>query len=348
MISRFENIRVVLVEPSKKLREEIKASLVRLGFRDIVDSGNLSMVEEAITQETADLLIVDTSLPEGDVNDLIYKMRHGKLGRNPFLVVVTLVANPMAGVVNAAIDSGADDIAIKPFSMDYLCDRILSLTHTRKRFVVTTDYIGPDRRDKRRVEGKEIPQNIVPNPLRMRVTGQVNEAKLRRAIDTAAETINEQKVERHGYQIQFLLKRILPALKNNQKTEQTTADINRLVEIAEDMSSRSKGSIYSFVGEKCMTLLDMVTNMQADSSNIDPFDMNLLSKLGDLIKEAVDPERNEKKKKAGKKEEERLKKLAEEESKDDFFNQDEDDEDEGIADQGEDAAAEEKYMAASA
>lgn len=346
MISRFENIRVVLVEPSKKQREQLKAALLRLGFRNIIDSGNLSTVQESIEGDVADLLIVDTSLPEGDVNELIYKMRHGKLGTNPFLVVVTLVATPMANAVNAAINSGADDIAIKPYNMDHLCQRILSLTHTRKRFVVTTDYIGPDRRDKRRIEGQDIPQIIVPNPLRMRVTGQVNPAKLRRTIDAASLKINEEKIERHGYQIKFLMDRLLPALRSGQMTEQATADIDRLVRVTADMVSRSKGSIYSYIGEKCVTLLDMVTKLQADSSKIDPFDLNLLTKLGGLIKESVDPQRNEKRIKIGKKEEEALKKKAAAESEDSFFDKDDEDDDENEKDSGEDAVAEEQYMAA--
>ena len=347
MISRFENIRVVLVEPSKKMREQIKGALKRLGFENIVDSGNLSMVEESIVNESADLLIVDTSLPEGDVNEMIHKMRHGKLGSNPFLVVVTLVANPMANAVHAAINSGADDIAIKPFNMDYLCQRILSLTHTRKRFVVTTDYIGPDRRDHRRIDGKEIPQIIVPNPLRMRVTGQVNEIKMKRTVEAAAFKINEEKIQRHGYQIKWLMDRIMPAVKSKQITEEAKANIDKLVRVASDMADRSKGSVYSHVRDKCMTLLGMAQTLQTDPTKIDPFDLNLLSMLGKIIRESVDPERNEKKQRAGKKEEDRLKAAHAAESEDPFFNNDDDDDDED-GDVGEDAAAEEAYMAAAA
>ena len=345
MISRFDNIRVVLAEPKASMRNDIIAALKRIGFRDIVASGNLSTVREAIEEESADLLIVDTALPEGDVNKLIYRMRHGEVGSNPFVVVVTLVTSPTKQLIAETIDSGTDDIAVKPFTMDYLCQRILGLTHSRKRFVVTTDYIGPDRRDKRRMDDDmEIPQTIVPNPLRIRVTGQVGTGKMKRSIETAAANINEQKVQRHGYQINYLAERIIPALRGGEITDETTQQLNRLYEVAKDISKRSKGSSFSHVREMTMTLVNMVENVRRDPANAHPMDLNLLEKLAGIIKETFDPERNEKREKSGREMEKQRRAQWAEENRDEFFDDEEGEGDSGDRDPDE---MEEEMLAAS-
>ena len=345
MISRFDNIRVVLAGPKASLRNDIVEALRKIGFSDIKASGNLSAVREAIEEESADLLIVDTSLPEGDVNKLIYRMRHGEVGANPFLVVVTLVDKPTKELINETINSGSDDIAVKPFSMDYLCQRILNLTHSRKRFVVTTDYIGPDRRDKRRLDDDmEVPQIIVPNPLRIRITGQVGGGKMRRSIETAAATINEQKVQRHGYQINYLIERILPAIRGGEVTDQTTQYLDKLHTVAQDISKRSKGSSFAHVREMTMTLVNMVENVRRDPTNAHEMDIALLEKLGGIIKESFDPERNEKRDKAGREIEKQKRAEWAEESRDDFFDDDEDEE--GIDGRDPDELEEEMLAAA--
>lgn len=288
--SQFDNIRVVLAEPKAELRKALKQCLHDHGFRSVLDTGNLSQVANAVGEGNVDLLIADTSLPEGDFNTYVSELRHGKHGYNPFLVSITLVSNPSRASVQAAIDSGTDHVLAKPFQPAAMIGHVLDLTHGRKRFVVTTDYIGPDRRSGRRPDAMEIPQIDVPNALRQRMTGQMSEGVLRRHVDAAKGRINEQKVVRHAFQIGWLLERLLPEIHLVDKSDECKAHMKRLGMVAEDMSQRIKSTRYAHVASMCMTLKSMV---DAAAKDFDEHDIRMLQKIAELIAAAFDPEREE-------------------------------------------------------
>lgn len=288
-LSQFDNIRVVLAEPKTELRKTLKECLHAHGFRSVLDTGNLSQVANAVREGNVDLLIADTSLPEGDFNEYVTELRHGKHGKNPFLVVITLVSSPSRAAVQGAIDSGTDHVLAKPFNPDAMISHVLDLTHGRKRFVVTTDYIGPDRRSGPRPGTVEIPQIDVPNALRQRMTGQVSEGVLRRHVDAAKATVNEQKVVRHAFQIGWLLERLLPEIDTPSKSDEFKAHMERLAYVADDISGRIKSTRYAHIAAMCMTLTNMVS--EASAKGFDAHDVLLLQKMADLIEAAFDPER---------------------------------------------------------
>ena len=290
-ISQFDNIRVVLAEPNSSLRKTLKECLLEHGFRSVLDTGNLAQVAGAVREGNVDLLIADTSLPEGDFNEYVTELRHGKHGDNPFLVVMTLVSDPNPDAVHAAINSGTDHVLAKPFSPLAMIRHAKDLTHGRKKFVVTTDYIGPDRRGQRRQEGMAIERIDVPNALRQRMTGQMSNGIVRRAIDAAKAKINNQKVVRHAYQIGWLLERMLPEIDAQQKSADFYAHMERLNSVAIDISRRIRTTEFAHVAEMCMTLSSMVE--QAIKNGFTQEDALLLGKISGLIGAAFDPEREE-------------------------------------------------------
>lgn len=289
-ISQFDNIRVVLAEPNSDLRHTLKECLREHGFRSILDTGNLSQVANAVREGNVDLLIADTSLPEGDFNKYVTQLRHGKHGSNPFLVTITLVSKPNRASVQNAIDSGTDHVLAKPFQPAALISHVNELTHGRKRFVVTTDYIGPDRRSGPR-GGMQIPQVDVPNALRQRMTGQMSEGVLRRHVDAAKATVNEQKVVRHAFQIGWLLDRLLPEIDVEKKSDDFHAYMERLSVVSEDISKRIRSTRYAHIAAMCMTLGNMVE--EAVDKGFDAHDVRLLKKMAELIEAAFDPERED-------------------------------------------------------
>lgn len=290
-ISQFDNIRVVLAEPKTELRKTLKQCLQDHGFRSVLDTGNLSQVASAVNEGNVDLLIADTSLPEGDFNEYVSELRHGKHGANPFLVVVTLVSDRSGSAVHAAIDSGTDHVLAKPFEPAAMIDHVLELTHGRKRFVVTTDYIGPDRRSMARPGTMDIPQVDVPNPLRQRMTGQMSDGVLRRHVDAAKAKVNEQKVVRHAFQIGWLLERLTPELHAPIKSDEFKAHMVRLGEVADDISARIKTTHFAHVAEMCMTLSNMVVT--GIEKGFDEHDVLLMGKMATLIEDAFNPARGE-------------------------------------------------------
>ena len=194
----FKDIRVVVGDPNREVRDGIRGGLSGQGFRYMIVTDRMSVVETAVATNEVDLLICNTALQGGDLYDLTYRIRHHELGDNLFIVVTALITAPTLQMVKRIFDSGCDDLVPKPISTALLFDRVVNLTRNRKRFVVTSDYIGPDRRAKPRPGTQQILEIEVPNPLKAKATGDVNVADLQRDIDRVAEVLNQQKMERHA------------------------------------------------------------------------------------------------------------------------------------------------------
>ena len=289
-LNQLENIRVVLAEPDANLRRNLKNTLVEAGMKNVLDTDSLAHVRRTVEEDMVEIVIGSTSLADGDFNEFINDVRHREIGANPFIMAITLVDKASTDAVRSAINSGTDHILIKPVDDDALVSLIIDLTHSRKRFVVTTDYIGPDRRSKPRPGSMTIEQIEVPNPLRQRMTGQMRESTLRRTIETAWSKINEQKVERHAFQIGWLLDRIIPEIgMGSERSEEFGKYIKRLLDVSRDMSRRIGKTRFAHIKEMTMTMNNLVED--AIRNKFQPDDVRLMLKLSEIILNSFDADR---------------------------------------------------------
>ena len=210
----FENIRVLVGDPNREVRDAIRGGLYEQGFRYIMVTDRMSVVETAVAANSVDLMICDTELPDGDLYDLVYKIRHHELGDNPFIVVTALIAAPTPKLVKKIFDAGCDDLIPKPISTGLLFERVLNLARNRKAFVVTSDYIGPNRRATPRSGIQRDPEIDVPNPLKAKAVDDASAEDLQAEIDIVANQLNEQKMERHAHRISYLVERIVPVYED--------------------------------------------------------------------------------------------------------------------------------------
>lgn len=290
--SQYENIRVVLAEPSAHLRSEIVDLMKGQGFKNVNATGNLAGVMNAVESGEVDLLIGDTKLPEGDLSDVIHQIRHGKVGHNPFIVAITLLSSSDTTLVHKVMESGTDQIIVKPFNTREIVGHIENLTHARKAFVVTTDYIGPNRRRQVRPGTQEIPLIAVPNPLRSRMTGQITEHSLKRSIQSAQKIINEQKVIRHAFQIGWLMNQIGGTDDDASVDipyEELNTYLQRLHFVSTDIALRIRQTHYAHVTNLCMTMQNMVDKII--KSGFDAGDIRMIKQLSRVIQSAFDEKR---------------------------------------------------------
>lgn len=133
----------------------------------------------------------------------------------------------------------------------HLLDRVDHLAHGRKLFVVTHDYIGPDRRRGVRPEMPSAPLIEVPNPLKVKAGSAVDEIRLQEMIDTAATMINEQKIERHAVQIRYLVERILPLYQDRKSGAETIWYLEALLLAAEDRKPPAAKNTLCARGQAC-------------------------------------------------------------------------------------------------
>ena len=286
----FEGVRLIVADPNPQLGQNIRTFLNRYGFHDIVISSEISAVSSALRKDAVDMVICDDRFGEGDVTKLVCDMRHHLIGRNPFIVVIILTGDTTSGNVHRLVNSGADALLAKPISTGPLLQRLQVLTVSRKKFVVTTDYIGPDRRKGHRPGTMDIPKIEVPNPVQARVEGGYALLNLPSEIDKVTGVINEQKMERHAFQVGYLVDQMMPIYRDGAPDESIIPLINRLAYVCVDLSRRLQNTRFEHAGELCGSMVKLAERLGREPLSPRGQDIELLSNLTTAIKRAFEVE----------------------------------------------------------
>jgi len=279
----YKNVNVLLIDPDHAYRQGILGMLRLIGITNITQGATLEEIKEYFKTATPDLLISETDLPDGNFCSFIYGVRHNIFGENPFASILAMTGKPSGDLVRKVIDSGADDLLTKPLSGKQIETRIITLIESRKPFVVTSDYIGPTRRNEAERSGSDVPLLDVPNLLRDKATGAATAAQTQAAIDSAILEINLHKLERYAFQIGFLIDNIVPKLIDKTVDKTTEQYILRLNYIAQDTARRMVGTKYSHVSELCNSLLKVVKDIRTADGSPTEKEISLLKPLSAAI-----------------------------------------------------------------
>ena len=280
---KFDDVDLLLIEPDISMRTNVKNILYDQGFRDLRMGGTAAYMRDEINQVPPDLLISDVKLPDGNFCGFVYELRHHLVGTNPFLPVIAVGHSPDHLLVGEVIESGADDFLSKPLSAVQLGDRIRALVNHRKPFLVTTDYIGPDRRQSAEREST-VPLLEVPNPLKAKATGQPEVIDLEQTI----REVNLRKLERHSDQISYLIEvNILPLLERGITDGEVRESLDRLLYVTQDTNRRLAGTKYDHVSDLCRSLTKVTADICA-TGHPSATDVKLLRPLAQAIKTGFD------------------------------------------------------------
>jgi two-component system KDP operon response regulator KdpE len=118
------SLRVLVVEDDPEIRALIQSSLSVEGFA-VQTAVSLSEASALIRHDLPDILVLDLGLPDGDGLSLVQEVR--KTQTLPILIVS---ARHQEAQKIQALDAGADDYLVKPFSVGELLARIrVALRH---------------------------------------------------------------------------------------------------------------------------------------------------------------------------------------------------------------------------
>ncbi|WP_028879810.1 response regulator [Terasakiella pusilla] len=275
---QIENIKLVIADANRQLRSSLKGVLGQHGYRGMVDAGDIETLEEVIRYSNPDVLLCDINL-DGDVCDLVKRVRHNQLGPNPFLGVILFIEEPNEEIVRKASEAGLDDLQIKPVVAGKVINRVEYLIEKRKPFVVTTDYIGPDRRKAARPGTQQIPSVQVPNTIAEKAKGNFNPQKFQREIKKALWDINAQKIERHVFQVGYLVDRIVPAYENSEINKQSMEMVVRLLKVSRDIIDRLEESDFKHISDLAGTLETVTKSLWNSGTAPKHKDLELLPEL---------------------------------------------------------------------
>jgi response regulator RpfG family c-di-GMP phosphodiesterase len=170
---KFDDIRLFLCDPRVQVRSSLRMALNDAGMKNgnIWEGGDLEAITNSVSDPNGpDIVICDVTENTDDACQIFSAIRHNELGTNPFICIIGVAWSPKQALVNKVMGSGADVLVAAPISPSLILDRIEALVHSRKPFVVTSDYIGPDRRflDDRGNEIELVELKKVTNDMKMR------------------------------------------------------------------------------------------------------------------------------------------------------------------------------------
>src|SRR5439155_23594721 len=171
---------------------------------------------------------------------IIQQMRQGSAGYNPFVVIIVTAWEKNTALINQVVSSGADDLLLRPFSTTLLGQRIETHVDRRKGFVITTEYVGPDRRkDAHRPSAVELFEP--PNSLKMKAKDRLSSEVIARRLDSelkaAREKLTTEKLRRDSFQL-CILWRLLQG--QPMLAGQAPPDLIKLQMLGKSVESRSR------------------------------------------------------------------------------------------------------------
>jgi DNA-binding response OmpR family regulator len=253
--------------------ETTRAALFALGFRELDAVVTLDQMAEHLRLRTPDLIVCEVAGAEIELCKLVQSLRQGLTGTNPFAAVIATTWRREGNLVNQVINSGADDLLARPFSLDLLSERLWLLVEQRKGFVVTCDYIGPDRRRDPRADGKNELLDV-PNSLRHKAMGGVAREELDHVIAEAVAKgkaqVNAEKLRRDAFQLCLQWRLI----EQRRPSARDLSDmLDRMGALAAEVKHRAAGTEYETIAKWCESVIECteaIGSMLQFSSDADP------------------------------------------------------------------------------
>lgn len=257
----YDELRTLVALPDAAARKSLRKTMVTEGMLHCREIGEMPVLVEKIQQSPPDLLIT-TINPQWDTADLIRKVRNNALGANPFMVIIVLLERPDPAVVNKVVNAGADDLLLPPWLGRLVIDRLDNFAQGRKPFLVTHDYIGPERRTVARQDGGLVsPTMDVPNPVQWLSEGNSNRDHFRKKISAALEQVNLRKIKSAGGQLRYLADRIVEQFAEGGQPA-ILPGIQSMLEAADEMVRRAANTDFAPAIELTTGLRELCLRLQ--------------------------------------------------------------------------------------
>ena len=237
---KLSDIDLYLGEPNEQVRESMRAMMREQGYRRTRTFARLDDLLNAIKEAPPDILIAADDL-DPRMFEVIRDIRHFKVGRNPFILVTLMVKAENDDVVKKAILAGADDVMIKPVAPGKLLERVTHMSMNRSPFIVTTDYVGPERRKPNSDRPSKIRQLNVVNTFKAKVEGnRMSQAELSRAVEETMNEVMAARLDSHGLKLGWICNLILKAYDEKRIDKEVEERLLVLVSVLEDAARTAR------------------------------------------------------------------------------------------------------------
>jgi DNA-binding response OmpR family regulator len=286
---KFDDIHLVLADGRAHLRSTLRMALNEAGIEHIHNAAEASALAEAVAKpdEAPDVIVCDADLRGGDAAETVHAIRNGELGRNPFVCVLALAWTATQDTVTRLVNAGADHVVAGPIAPQKVIDRIEAMIHRRKPFVVTADYVGPDRRLVPGREANGAPLVDVPNSLREKALGLWDPEAMSRAIHDTTSAMTSHRIEREATALSDTIDATLSA----EPGAISRIHLERLIRLAQSLGRRAQASAAPHISELCDSARLVAERLLAGAqTNLN--DQELLAHVALALRAATRPQEN--------------------------------------------------------
>jgi DNA-binding response OmpR family regulator len=275
---KLTDVDIYLGEPNEQVRESMRAMMRGEGLRRTRTFARMDDMLNAIKDQPPDLLIIADDL-DASVFELVRDIRHFKIGRNPFIMITMMVRSESDDAVKKAILAGADDVLIKPVSPGKMLDRTGHLVMNRLPFIVTTDYVGPERRRQTDRPSKIRQLNVV-NTMKLKIEGQrLTSAELSRAVEANMTEVMAARLDSHGLKLGWVCNLILKAYEEKRIDKELEEKLLILVSVLEDASRTARVLGEPELAGICTQMARQVEEMAERYENPSDAELSTITKL---------------------------------------------------------------------
>jgi DNA-binding NarL/FixJ family response regulator len=236
----LEHATAVLIERPVATRRLLRSALHNIGLRDMRE---LDQIPENGAQtdllNAVDLVVVELAENDQTGARLVADIRRRVAAFNPFIATIATSFTATSGVINTAVNAGTDSILLKPFSQQQMYDQVLNLIERRRPFVVTANYIGPERRPQARPGASSASAIDVPNTLRDKLMRgrSYSHGEATAAIESTWGRVSREFSLRGAFQILYLV-RLAKAALDDPTQDDVPKELGRLRDTAKDLLAR--------------------------------------------------------------------------------------------------------------
>jgi two-component system chemotaxis response regulator CheY len=120
-------MKALVVDDSKMMRTVEQRALEAMGWQVAQAANGLEALTQLQASDTFDLVLADWQMPEMDGLALVKKIREDT--RWAKMTIIMVSSNAVMESIQEALDAGANDFVMKPFSVDALKERITEVFH---------------------------------------------------------------------------------------------------------------------------------------------------------------------------------------------------------------------------
>lgn len=145
----FAKIKFLIIDPNPLAADLLRDILVMLGAVQIVKATNSDRAMELLKSEPFDIVVTELEITPLNGFELVRWLRTDRKSPDNMLPTIMLTARSEKEYVSEARDLGCTEFLAKPYSVQGLYARLVSVIAKPRQFVRVGNYFGPDRRRRR-------------------------------------------------------------------------------------------------------------------------------------------------------------------------------------------------------